>query len=129
MRVIEPKIDEQVVSSDFSRYLENLSLNLSPCRRETLNFPPSRFGKGARGLGQSLAFPHDLNCQVVSSGWTTAIPLVAVGIAILMIVLGIIAIAFPFFASVASTLMFGWIFIFAGITQIVYAFQSRGTGR
>lgn len=60
--------------------------------------------------------------QVVSSGWTTAI-------AILMIVLGIIAIAFPFFASVASTLMFGWIFIFAGITQIVYAFQSRGAGK
>ncbi|OYD95751.1 hypothetical protein CDG76_12540 [Nostoc sp. 'Peltigera membranacea cyanobiont' 210A] len=60
--------------------------------------------------------------QVVSSGWTTAI-------AILMIVLGIIAIAFPFFASVASTLLFGWIFIFAGITQIVYAFQSRGAGQ
>ncbi|MEH1951248.1 MAG: hypothetical protein V7K77_30495 [Nostoc sp.] len=58
---------DSVVSSDFSRYVENLSLNLSPCRRETLNFPPSRFGKGARGLGQSLAFPHDLNCQVVSS--------------------------------------------------------------
>ncbi|MEH1794012.1 hypothetical protein [Nostoc sp.] len=58
---------DPVVSSDFSRYVENLSLNLSPTRRETLNFPPSRFGKGARGLGQSLAFPHDLNCQVVSS--------------------------------------------------------------
>ncbi|MEH1804361.1 HdeD family acid-resistance protein [Nostoc sp.] len=60
--------------------------------------------------------------QVVSSGWTTAI-------AILMILLGIIAIAFPFFASVASTLIFGWVFIFAGITQIVYAFQSRGAGK
>jgi hypothetical protein len=44
------------------RYLENLSLNLSPKRRETLNFPPSRNELG--GLGQSLAFPHDLNCQV-----------------------------------------------------------------
>jgi uncharacterized membrane protein HdeD (DUF308 family) len=69
--------------------------------------------------------------QVVSSGWTTAIPLVAVGI-----VLGVIALAqpaagivFPFFASVASTLLFGWIFIFAGITQVVYAFQSRGAGK
>jgi hypothetical protein len=46
------------------RYLENLSLNLSPTRRETLNFPPSRVGKGARGLGLSQAFPHDLNCQI-----------------------------------------------------------------
>jgi uncharacterized membrane protein HdeD (DUF308 family) len=64
----------------------------------------------------------EIDEQVVSSGWTTAI-------AILMIVLGIIAIAFPFFASVASTLLFGWIFIFAGIAQIVYAFQSRGAGK
>jgi uncharacterized membrane protein HdeD (DUF308 family) len=71
----------------------------------------------------------EIDEQVVSSGWTNAI-------AILMIVLGIIAlaqpaagIAFPFFASVASTLMFGWIFIFAGITQIIYAFQSRGAGQ
>jgi hypothetical protein len=30
---------------DFSRDLENLSLNLSPTRRETLNLPPSRIGK------------------------------------------------------------------------------------
>ncbi|MEH1855480.1 MAG: DUF308 domain-containing protein [Nostoc sp.] len=67
--------------------------------------------------------------QIVSSGWTTAI-------AVLMILLGIIAlaqpaagIAFPFFASLTSTLLFGWVFIFAGITQIVYAFQSRGAGK
>lgn len=60
--------------------------------------------------------------QVISSGWTTTI-------AILMIVLGIMAIVFPFFATVASTLVFGWIFIFAGISQIVYAFQSKGAGQ
>lgn len=59
--------------------------------------------------------------QVIDSGQITPI-------AILMIILGIIAIAFPFFATVASTLTFGWIFIFAGIAQIVYAFQSRGAG-
>ncbi len=46
-----------------------------------------------------------------------------------MILLGIIAITFSFFATVASTLLFGWIFIFAGIAQIVYAFQSRGAGQ
>ncbi len=60
--------------------------------------------------------------QVINSGWTT-------GIAILMIVLGIIAIAFPFFATVASTLLFGWVFIFAGIAQIIYAFQSGAAGQ
>jgi amino acid adenylation domain-containing protein/non-ribosomal peptide synthase protein (TIGR01720 family) len=50
-------------SPDFSRNLENLSLNLSPTRRETLNLPASHIGKGVRGLGFSSAFPHDLNCQ------------------------------------------------------------------
>jgi uncharacterized membrane protein HdeD (DUF308 family) len=50
-------------------------------------------------------------------------------IAVLMIVLGIIAITFPFFATVASTLVFGWVFIVAGIAQIVYAFQSRRAGQ
>ena len=58
---------------------------------------------------------------VISSGWTTAI-------AILMIALGVIAISFPFFATVASTLVFGWVFIVAGFAQIVYAIQSRGSG-
>jgi tRNA pseudouridine32 synthase / 23S rRNA pseudouridine746 synthase len=50
-------------AADFSRDLENLSLNLSPTRRETLNLPPTLVGKGVRGLGFSSAFPHDLNCQ------------------------------------------------------------------
>ncbi|MCG9890328.1 MAG: DUF308 domain-containing protein [Thermosynechococcaceae cyanobacterium MS004] len=57
-----------------------------------------------------------------SSRWINAI-------AVLMIVLGFIAIIFPFFATIATTLTFGWIFIFAGIAQIVYAFQSKGAGQ
>jgi uncharacterized membrane protein HdeD (DUF308 family) len=60
--------------------------------------------------------------QISSFGWTNAI-------AVLIIALGFIAIAFPFFATVATTLVFGWIFTFAGIAQIVYAFQSRGASQ
>jgi uncharacterized membrane protein HdeD (DUF308 family) len=60
--------------------------------------------------------------QTINARWLTAI-------AVLTIVLGIIAIVFPFFATITSTLVFGWIFIFAGIAQIVYAFQSKGAGR
>lgn len=52
-----------------------------------------------------------------------------IAIAIFMIILGVIAIIFPFFATLTSTLVFGWLFIFAGIAQIVYAFQSKGAGR
>ncbi|TVP60854.1 MAG: hypothetical protein EA343_16240 [Nodularia sp. (in: Bacteria)] len=40
---------------DTIRDLENPSPNLSPARREALNFPPSLVGKGVRGLG----FPHN----------------------------------------------------------------------
>lgn len=54
-----------VIGADFSRDLENLSPNLSPARREALNSPPTLVGKGAGGLGLALAFPHDLNCQVI----------------------------------------------------------------
>lgn len=60
--------------------------------------------------------------QTINSGGLTAI-------AVLMIVLGLIAAAFPFFAGIASTLVFGWVFIFAGIAQIVYAFQSKRAGQ
>ena len=64
----------------------------------------------------------DTEEEVIGSGWMTAI-------AIVMIVLRIIAIAFPFFTGIASTVLFGWVFIFAGIAQIAYAFQSRGAGK
>ena len=60
--------------------------------------------------------------QVIKSKWTTPI-------AILMIVLGVVAILCPFFAAVAASLVFGWTFIFAGIAQIAYAFYSRGVGQ
>ncbi|MBG1241390.1 hypothetical protein F8R90_09355 [Nostoc sp. NZL] len=56
-----------------------LSLNLSPKRRETLNFPPSRRGKGVRGLGFSLAFSDDqiimnysVNSKIPSTQYTCA---------------------------------------------------------
>ncbi|MHC5936014.1 DUF308 domain-containing protein [Nostoc sp.] len=33
--------------------------------------------------------------------------------------------AFPFFVTIALTLIFAWIFIFAGIAQIVYAYLQE----
>jgi uncharacterized membrane protein HdeD (DUF308 family) len=64
----------------------------------------------------------EIDQPMINSRWITTI-------AVLMIVLGLIAIAFPIFATIASTVAFGWIFIFAGIAQIIYAFQSRGAGQ
>lgn len=47
---------------------------------------------------------------------------VGVAIGIGLIILGILAIAMPAFATIASTLVFGWLFVVAGVAQIVYAF-------
>lgn len=48
-----------------------------------------------------------------------------IGIGIGLIILGLIAIARPAFATIASTVLFGWLFIIAGIAQIIYAFGGR----
>jgi uncharacterized membrane protein HdeD (DUF308 family) len=45
-------------------------------------------------------------------------------IGIMMVVLGVVAIARPFYATVASTLVFGWLFISAGVLQLLYAMRS-----
>jgi uncharacterized membrane protein HdeD (DUF308 family) len=50
-------------------------------------------------------------------------------VGVLLVILGLIAIARPLYATIASTLVFSWLFIFAGIAQIVYAFGSRGAGQ
>ncbi len=60
----------------------------------------------------------EINVKTVNSRWMT-------GIAVFMCVLGLFAIIFPFFATIASTLLFGWLFVFSGISQVFYAFHSR----
>ena len=47
---------------------------------------------------------------------------------ILLLVLGILAIALPFFAGVAIAVIVGWVVLFAGIAHLVYAWSARGTG-
>lgn len=49
-------------------------------------------------------------------------------IGILMAVVGVIAIIFPFASSVAANFMVGWIFIFSGVLTIANAFTIKGTG-
>lgn len=54
---------------------------------------------------------------------------IGIVIGVLLVILGLIAIARPIYATIASTVVFGWLFIFAGIAQIVYAFRSHGAGQ
>ncbi len=48
---------------------------------------------------------------------------------IIMMLLGIVAIAHPFFATLFTELWLGWLFILSGIVQGVYAFKTRDSGR
>lgn len=50
-------------------------------------------------------------------------------IGIVLVVLGIIAIARPLYATIASTWVFGWLFIAAGVAQAVFALRSPGIGQ
>jgi len=45
-----------------------------------------------------------------------------------LIIFGILAIALPMVSSIGVVTVVGWLIMFAGITQLVYAFQSTGIG-
>ncbi len=45
---------------------------------------------------------------------------------ILLIVLGAVAIAFPFLTTIATKIFVGWLFLIGGIVQIVHAFSTKG---
>lgn len=49
-------------------------------------------------------------------------------IGVLLVILGLVAVARPTYATIASTLIFGWIFVLAGINHLVYAIRSRSSG-
>jgi uncharacterized membrane protein HdeD (DUF308 family) len=56
-----------------------------------------------------------------ATGW-------AIGVSILLIVLGIMAIALPFLAGIAVSAIVGWMLIFGGVTHLAAAFHVRGAG-
>lgn len=45
---------------------------------------------------------------------------------VLLIVAGIVAIVVPAPAALAFTLLLAWLFVFAGVVEVVYAFHQRG---
>jgi uncharacterized membrane protein HdeD (DUF308 family) len=44
---------------------------------------------------------------------------------ILLIVLGVIAIAFPFVTTIAAKIFLGWLFLIGGVFQIIHAFSTQ----
>ncbi|ODA68958.1 acid-resistance membrane protein [Methyloligella halotolerans] len=45
---------------------------------------------------------------------------------ILLIILGAVAIAFPFLTTIATKIFIGWLFLIGGIVQIFHAFSTKG---
>jgi uncharacterized membrane protein HdeD (DUF308 family) len=52
----------------------------------------------------------------------------SVGLSIILIVFGVLAIALPVATSVGVVVVVGWLVIFDGIAQLVHAFRSMGIG-
>jgi uncharacterized membrane protein HdeD (DUF308 family) len=52
----------------------------------------------------------------------------AVTLGIVMIILGVLAIAAPFYATLIATVIFGWVLIVSGIVHTIYSFQTRKAG-
>jgi len=50
-------------------------------------------------------------------------------LAIVLIALGMLAIALPMYVSAGVVRVLGWLLLFNGIVQFVYAFRSKGVGR
>ncbi|MBW4578178.1 MAG: HdeD family acid-resistance protein [Tildeniella nuda ZEHNDER 1965/U140] len=49
-------------------------------------------------------------------------------VGVLLILLGIAAIAFPFFSTLAAESWIAWIILFSGVSKLVYTFQTRQEG-
>jgi uncharacterized membrane protein HdeD (DUF308 family) len=52
----------------------------------------------------------------------------SIAIGVLLILLGIAAIAFPYFSTLAAETWIAWILLFSGISKLVYTFQTRQEG-
>ena len=64
---------------------------------------------------------NSLTMQKHSTAWS-------ITAGILLIVIGLAAIAVPFLAGVAASLLFGWLLVIAGIAHLVYAWSERRAG-
>ena len=63
--------------------------------------------------------PVDLDTIRPNRGWF-------VGLGAALVVLGVLAIFLPFAASLATTLVIGWLMLFGGLFQAYHAARNRG---
>jgi uncharacterized membrane protein HdeD (DUF308 family) len=52
----------------------------------------------------------------------------SIGVAVVMIVLGFLAVALPLATGIGISILVGWIIVFGGFAYLAYAFSARGAG-
>ncbi len=52
----------------------------------------------------------------------------SIGLAVVMIVLGLLAVALPFASGIGISILMAWIIVFSGFGYLAYAFAARGAG-
>lgn len=135
--------DEQVISDAVCISVWRPTMNrwrASTIRRDTCGqqlkpWPVSKHSSSSKGDDRSLPI-YDLENSLTMStelelatrqdirqaaGW-------GIAVGVLLIILGIVAIALPFATVIALSLLFGWLFMLGGIAQLVYAFVTRQAG-
>ena len=53
---------------------------------------------------------------------------ISIVLSVFLIIFGVLAIALPIASSIGIAIVIGWLVLFAGIAQVVHAFQSEGVG-
>ena len=53
---------------------------------------------------------------------------ISIVLSVLLIIFGILALVLPMASSIGVASVIGWLVLFAGIAQVVHAFQSEGIG-
>jgi uncharacterized membrane protein HdeD (DUF308 family) len=69
-------------------------------------------------MSNQSTLPEQLAIVSEKRGWFIAI-------GIIIVLLGILAIAFPFATTIAAKKVLGWLFLISGIVQIVHSFSTR----
>ncbi len=52
----------------------------------------------------------------------------SIGLALVMIVLGVLAVFLPFATGIGISILVGWIIVFSGFAYVAYAFSAQGAG-
>jgi len=72
-------------------------------------------------MTHASASPHVQSVQAIVAEHRTWFTVLGV----VLVILGVLAIAFPFITTIAAKVFLGWLFLIGGVVQIVHAFSTQ----